>query len=284
MLKIGTVEPLEIVKKKEFGAYLAEPGADARTGETVLLPIKQVPKDAKPGDTVEVFLYRDSQDRMIATTAVPRITLGNTAVLEVKEVSKIGAFLDMGLERDLLLPFREQTHPVKKGEPCLVALYVDKSGRLAATMKVYSYLRSDPPYGPGDEVNGIIFEINPEHGAFVAVEGRYHGMIPKRELFGGFHVGQEIHARVTRVREDGKLDLSARDKAYNQIFADAELVLRTVREFDGRLPFNDKASPEVIAREFKLSKAAFKRAVGHLLKEGKIKITENGIIMTEESK
>jgi len=277
-MEIGKIQELEIIKEKEFGVYLAEPGhKNPETEKGVLLPKKQVPAGAKPGDKLTVFLYKDSEDRIIATTTTPKITLGETAVLTVKEVSKIGAFLDMGLERDLLLPFKEQTHPVRKGEKCLVALYVDKSKRLAATMRAYSYLRSDSPYKTGDEVNGFVFEINPDVGAFVAVDERFHGMIPKRELFGGFKEGQEIHARVTKVREDGKLDLSAREKAHNQIFADADLVMKVIGEFDGVLPFNDKASPEVIAREFKLSKNAFKRAVGHLLKEGKIEITEKSI-------
>lgn len=285
MMEIGKLQQLEIIKEKEFGVYLAEAGCKNKAAEKgVLLPKKQVPDGAKIGDSLTVFLYRDSEDRIIATTTRPKLVLGETAVLEVKETSKIGAFLDMGLEKDLLLPFKEQTHPVKKGEKCLVALYVDKSKRLAATMKAYSYLRSDSPYKTGDEVDGFIFEINPDVGAFTAVDGIYHGMIPKRELFGGFKEGQEIHARVTKVREDGKLDLSAREKAHNQIFADAELVMKVIGEFDGVLPFNDKASPEVIAREFRLSKNAFKRAVGHLLKEGKIEITEKNIRALEETK
>lgn len=285
MLELGMMQTLEVVREKEFGIYLGEPEKTAGGADKgVLLPKKQVPEGIKPGDRLEVFLYKDSEDRIIATTAKPKIVLGETAVLEVKETSGIGAFLDMGLEKDLLLPFKEQTHPVKKGECCLVALYVDKSRRLAATMKVYPYLRSDSGYRTGDEVNGFVFEINPDIGAFVAVDGRYHGMIPKRELFGGFKEGQEIRARVTRVRDDGKLDLSAREKAHNQIFADAKLVMKVAEEFDGVLPFNDKASPEVIAREFKLSKNAFKRAVGHLLKEGKIEITEKSIRVLEEKK
>ena len=285
MLEIGKIQRLNVIKEQEVGIYLAEPGTEKDPGEKgVLLPRKQVPQGTKLGDSLEVFLYRDSEDRLIATTTVPKVTLGNTAVLEVKEVAKIGAFLDMGLEKDLLLPFKEQTHPVRKGERCLAALYLDKSKRLAATMKVYPYLRGDSPYRVGDEVNGVIFEINPENGAFVAVDERYYGMIPKRELFGGFQVGQEIHARVTRVREDGKLDLSAREKAHNQIFQDADLVMKVIEEFDGCLPFNDKASPEIIARELKLSKNAFKRAVGHLLKEGKIEITEKTIRKLEETK
>lgn len=285
MMELGKMQTLEVMKVKDFGVYLAESARCSDPLEKgVLLPKKQVPEGIGIGDKLAVFLYKDSEDRIIATTTVPKVSIGETAVLEVLDTSRIGAFLDMGLEKDLLLPFKEQTHPVRKGEKVLVALYVDKSRRLAATMKVYPYLRSDTPYHVGDEVNGFIFEINPDLGAFVAVDERFHGMIPKRELFGGFKVGQEVHARVTKVREDGKLDLSAREKAHNQIFTDAELVMQVIMEFDGVLPFNDKASPEVIAREFKLSKNAFKRAVGHLLKEGRIEITEKNIKALEETK
>ena len=278
MLELGKLQTLEVIKEKDFGVYLAEEGWTPNSPERgVLLPKKMVPEGTKIGSLLDVFLYKDSEDRMIATTSVPKLTLGETAILEVRDTSKIGAFLDMGLEKDLLLPFKEQTHQVRKGEQVLVALYIDKSNRLAATMKVYQFLRTDSQYHTGDEVDGFIFQINPEIGAFVAVDEKYQGLIPRRELFGGFKVGQRVHARVTKVREDGKLDLSARDKAHNQIFTDAELVMQVINEFDGVLPFNDKADPEVIAREFKLSKNAFKRAVGHLLKEGKVEITEKSI-------
>ena len=278
MLELGKLQTLEVIKEKDFGVYLAEEGWTPNSPERgVLLPKKMVPEGTKIGSLLDVFLYKDSEDRMIATTSVPKLTLGETAILEVRDTSKIGAFLDMGLEKALLLPFKEQTHQVRKGEHVLVALYIDKSNRLAATMKVYQFLRTDSQYHTGDEVDGFIFQINPEIGAFVAVDEKYQGLIPRRELFGGFKVGQRVHARVTKVREDGKLDLSARDKAHNQIFTDAELVMQVINEFDGVLPFNDKADPEVIAREFKLSKNAFKRAVGHLLKEGKVEITEKSI-------
>ncbi len=278
MLELGKLQTLEVIKEKDFGVYLAEEGWTPNSPERgVLLPKKMVPEGTKIGSLLDVFLYKDSEDRMIATTNVPKLTLGETAILEVRDTSKIGAFLDMGLEKDLLLPFKEQTHQVRKGEHVLVALYIDKSNRLAATMKVYQFLSTDSQYHTGDEVDGFIFQINPEIGAFVAGDEKFQGLIPTRELFGGFKVGQRVHARVTKVREDGKLDLSARDKAHNQIFTDAELVMQVIDEFDGVLPFNDKADPEVIAREFKLSKNAFKRAVGHLLKEGKVEITEKSI-------
>ena len=195
----------------------------------------------------------------------------------MKDVSRIGAFLDMGLEKDLLLPFKEQSHPVKKGEECLVALYVDKSSRLAATMRVYHYMSNQSPYQKDDKVRGRIYEINENLGAFVAVDNRYYGLIPKKEIFQDLREGEEVEARVLKVREDGKLDLSLRDKAYIQMAADSEKVMKVIEEFDGVLPFNDKARPETIRREFNMSKNEFKRAVGRLLKEGKIRITETSI-------
>ena len=265
---------MEVVRIKDFGVYLGEqPGDEA----AVLLPKKQVPQGTKTGDKIEVFIYKDSEDRLIATTAVPKLQAGETAVLKVKEVGKIGAFLDMGLEKDLLLPFKEQNFKVRQGDECLVALYVDKSKRLAATMNVYAYMSNQSPYQKEDRITGTVYEINGNLGAFVAVDNRYYGMIPKNELFQTIHLGDVIEARVIKVRDDGKLDLSPREKAHVQMDADAQLVWKVLEEFDGVLPFTDKASPEIIRREFQLSKNAFKRAVGHLLKEGKVKITEKTI-------
>ena len=274
MIELGKIQTLTVLREKAFGVYL---GHQQDAEHAVLLPRKQVPEGTKTGDELSVFVYKDSEDRMIATTGTPKLQVGETAVLEVKDVAKIGAFLDMGLEKDLLLPFKEQNHRVVKGEKCLVALYIDKSGRLAGTMNVYPYMRADSEYKKDDRVTGIIYEINENLGAFVAVENRYYGLIPKRELYGDFHLGDTVEARVVKVREDGKLDLSPRQKAYVQMDEDSELVLKVIDEFDGVLPFNDKARPETILREMKMSKNAFKRAVGRLLKDGKIRITEKTI-------
>ena len=274
MIELGKVQELEIVRTKEFGVYLSEKAGDEAA---VLLPKKQVPQGAQIGDKVEVFVYKDSSDRLISTTARPKLQVGECAILEVKDVGKIGAFLDMGLEKDLLLPFKEQNHRVRPGEECLVALYIDKSGRLAATMNVYSYMSAESPYQKDDWVKGVIYEISETLGAFVAVDNRYYGLIPKKELYGNYHPGDLVEARVMKVREDGKLDLSPRQKAYMQMDEDAQLVLKVIDEFDGVLPFNDKARPETIQREFQMSKNAFKRAVGRLLKENKIRITEKTI-------
>ena len=268
---LGKIQTLMVVKKVEFGVYL---GTEK---ERVLLPKKPVPKDIEVGDPIEVFLYKDSSDRLIATTKHPKIVLGELKVLKVADTGKVGAFLDWGLEKDLLLPFKEQTAKVKKGDSCLVSLYVDKSKRLCATMRVYGKLRTDSPYKKDDHVAGIIYDKSDNFGLFVAVDNQYSALIPKREVYGSYRVGDRVEARVTEVKPDGKLDLSVREKAFIQMDADAEKVLEAIDNFGGELPFNDKADPEIIKRELGLSKNAFKRAVGRLLKERKIEIKEKTI-------
>lgn len=280
MIRLGEIQTLQVVKKVEFGVYLGDGG---NREDKVLLPRKQVPEDVQTGDKVEVFVYRDSKDRLIATTNMPRLTLGGVARLKVAQAGKIGAFLDWGLEKDLLLPFKEQTKKVSAGEECLAALYIDKSNRLCATMNVYPYLSMDSPYEKDDRVTGTVYEISQNFGAFVAVDDRYSALIPKRELYGAVEVGDTVNARVTEVKEDGKLNLSIREKAYLQIGQDAERILEIIDSFDGVLPFTDKASPEVIRRETQMSKNEFKRAVGHLLKAGRITITERAIRRNESA-
>ena len=270
--ELGKRRMLTVVKTVDFGIYLGT------SEERVLLPKKEVPEGIKAGDILEVFLYKDSQDRLIATTRTPKVRLGETAVLRVADTGKIGAFLDWGLEKDLFLPYKEQTKRVQPGEECLAALYIDKSSRLCATMKVYEYLKKDSPYQRDDKVTGRIYEISENFGVFVAVDDCYSGLIPAKEAQGKYRVGDILNLRVTRVQEDGKLDLSDKEKIPQQMEKDAEVVMKVIEEFEGVLPFNDKVSPEIIKREFGLSKNAFKRAVGRLLKQGRIEITENRII------
>ena len=276
MIALGKKQELTVAKVVDFGVYLGEKET-AGEKDTVLLPGKQVPEGTKKGDKLSVFIYKDSQDRLIATTREPKLFLGETAVLRVAQVSRIGAFLDWGLEKDLFLPYKEQTKKVHEGEEILVALYIDKSSRLCATMKVYHYLQTDSPYAQGDTVTGLVYEISDNFGVFVAVDEKYSGLIPKQEAQGNYKPGDELTCRVTAVREDGKLTLSAKKKAYIQLHEDAESVYEIIQEFEGELPFDDKASPEIIQREFGLSKNAFERAVGHLLKEKKIEM-KNGKI------
>lgn len=274
MLEIGKKQNLRIVKINPHGAYLGEPG---NVQETVLLPGKEIPEGAKIGDEVEVFLYKDSEDRLIATTKEPLIKLGELSVLRVKNVTGIGAFLDWGLEKDLFLPFKEQTGRVTEGKQPLVALYVDKSGRLCATMRIEKYLSAKAPFEKDAKVWGTVYGINPQIGAFIAVENRYFGLIQAKDLAVPLRVGDHVEARITKVREDGKLNLSMQQKAYKQLEEDAKSLLELFEQYDGVLPFTDKASPELIKREVGLTKNAFKRAVGHLLKENKIRIEEDCI-------
>ena len=274
MFKLGEIQRLTIVKKTEHGVYLAE---GRNSDERVLLPGKEVPEDARMGSELEVFLYKDSQDRLIATLTMPKVKLHEVALLTVKDVGKIGAFADWGLAKDLLLPFKNQTKKVHPGEECLVALFIDKSSRLCLTMNVYEYLKTDHNYKAGDSVEGRVYLISDQFGAFVAVDDEFSALIPRKELFSEVKVGERITARVTEVKEDGKLSLSIRDKAYLQMDADADKVMKVIEAFDGVLPFNDKASPETIKREFNMSKNEFKRAVGRLYKARKIIITEKNI-------
>lgn len=275
MIRLGEKQQLVVVKQVEFGIYLAD-GAESE--ERVLLPGKQVPEGTEIGNTMEVFIYKDSKDRLITTTAQPKLTMGEFAVLRVVSVQKIGAFLDWGLEKDLFLPYKEQLIKVKENDDILVRLYIDKSSRLCASMKgLYEMLYRDSPYQIGSLVQGRVYELSDNFGAFVAVDGKYSALIPRHEDHSSLHIGDQIEARVTGVKPDGKLDLTQRDKAYMQMDKDAAQLLEILEALSGELPFNDKASPEVIMRETKMSKNAFKRAVGHLYKERKIEFTEAGI-------
>ena len=275
MLKLGEKQTLVVVKKVDFGVYLAE---NTSGEEKVLLPIKQVPDGADIGTEIEVFIYRDSADRLIATTKQPAIMLGDVRMLKVKDVGKIGAFMDWGLEKDVLLPFKEQTRKVKPGDEVLCAMYIDKSSRLCVTMNVYEYLLNKSPYGKDDKVVGTVYEMSDNFGAFVAVDDIYSGLIPKKELYGSIKIGDSVSARVVSVKEDGRLNLSLREKAYLQMDTDAKKIFSMLEDNGGKLPFTDKAAPELIREKTGMSKNEFKRAVGRLLKEGKIEIRPDSIV------
>ena len=276
MIELGKVQTLQVVKQTDFGVYVGE-----SQEEKVLLPKKYVPEGTELGDMLTVFIYRDSKDRLIATTQMPYVTIGETAVLRVKEMSKIGAFLDWGPEKDLFLPFKEQIKRIQPEDEILVAVYADKSNRLCATMKVYPYLRTDGDFTKEQRVSAIVYQLNENYGAFAAVDGVYQGLIPAKELHEKLAVGDRVQARITGIREDGKLYLSIREPVYRQMGDDASKILGILAGMGGVLPYTDKAAPETIERDFFMSKNAFKRGVGKLLKEGKISITENSIRLVQ---
>lgn len=276
MVEIGKWQTLQVVRSKEFGVYLAQEKGDK---DAVLLPRKQVPEELKAGGEIEVFVYLDSSDRPIATVNKPLITLGEIAKLKVAGINSVGAFMDWGLEKDILMPYKEMVGKVSEGKEYLVYMYMDKSSRPCVSMRLYDHLSVDSPYDKGDQVEGYIYQVNENIGAFVAVDNKYQGMIPRQELHKKVHVGESLSLRISEVREDGKLNLSLGKPAYQQIEEDSEMVYQTILTFDGVLPFTDKASPQVIERELGLSKNAFKRAVGRLLKEGRIEIHEHSIVV-----
>ena len=274
-MRLGEYQELIYVKKMDFGIYLSE---ERDSEERVLLPAKQVPEGVKLGDKIKVFLYKDSKDRLISTTNEPKLSIGKYGVLKVKEVGKIGAFLDWGLEKDLFLPYKEMTGRIEAEDEVLVSLYIDKSQRLCATMKgLYAMLSTDSPYKKDDTVTGRVYEFSDNFGTFVAVDDKYSAKIPRHEDSSYLKVGDLIEAKVTGVKEDGKLDLTLREKAYIQMDADSEKIIELLDSYAGVLPFTEKASPEVIKRETGLSKNAFKRAIGHLYKERKIDLSDGKI-------
>ncbi len=276
-MNLGQFQKLTVQKKVDFGLYLTD-GEDR-----VLLPKKQVPEGISIGDEVSVFIYKDSQDRLIATTREPKLTLGSFGVLRVSQVNKVGAFLDWGLEKDLFLPFKEMTRQPQPEDEILVRVYIDKSQRLCASMKgIYELLSRRAPYAVGDEVEARIYEFGHDFGTFVALEDKYSAMIPRHEDTKNYRIGDVIMVRITGIKEDGKCDVTIRDKAYVQMEDDAEALLALIESYAGVLPFTEKASPEVIKRETGLSKAAFKRAVGRLYKERKISLEGGKIRLAED--
>ena len=273
MFLLGKTQTLIADHFADAGVYLKESGGK----ETVLLPARQVPEGTQAGDLLTVFLYKDSEDRPIATTARPALELGEMALLKVKALSGIGAFLDWGLSKDLFLPFKETAGELKAGQEVLVTLYLDKSERLAASMRIDKLLQSDPPYEKDDKVSGRVYAVNPEIGAFVAVDDKYFGLIPKQELYETLRIGDTVEARVIRKRPDGKLNLSPRRKAYAQLDPDGKTILEHLEAAGGILGVGDKSDADLIKTELSMSKNAFKRAAGHLLKAGKIRVFEDHI-------
>ncbi len=282
-MNIGTIQKLTVSRKTEHGLYLKE-SRDAK--EEVLLPGNQIPEGTGIGDVLTVFLYKDSKDRLISTLKTPRMTIGKIGRCKVLELGKIGAFLDWGLEKDLLLPFREMTGQLSPGMDIPVALYVDKSDRLCATMKLYKYLEplgSDAGISKGDHVTGTVYEISEQFGTFVAIDDKYQGLIPKREPAGNLKVGDVVKARISAIKPDGKADLSLKELTHIQMDIDSDKLVKLMEANGGRLDFTDKATPEVIMQKTDMSKNEFKRAVGRLLKQGMVEIRKNSIVLKKDN-
>lgn len=271
MLEIGKYNRLEVKKLSAIGAYLISELGD------ILMPTKYVPEGLHHGEHVKVFVYLDSEDRLIATTLTPKAQVGEFALLEVKDVSNVGAFLDWGLEKDLLVPFSEQPRPMQKGEKHLVRLYLDRSERIAASAKIGKFLeKSHIDLKEGQEVELTFYEFG-NLGAKVIINGRYDGLLFRSELFGTYAAGDTVPGFVKKIRGDGKIDVALRKGGTKDLSGNRESLLRVLGERGGFLPVGDKSPPELIAEMFRMSKKSFKTVIGNLYREGVIEITPEGI-------
>ena len=272
MLLVGQHNRLKISRINATGAFLSTDEGD------VLLPGKFIPAGAEPGADIDVFIYCDSEDRLVATTQTPRAVVGEFALLRVKDTTAaIGSFLDWGLDKDLLLPFAEQPSPVKTGEQALVRLYLDQSGRIAASARLGKYLEpADGTLGVGDEVHLMAYAVT-DLGVKVIVNHRFDGLLFRNELYDTPARGQRLKGYVRKIRSDGKIDVTLRKGGAQETAADREVILAALRSRDGFLPLTDKSPPEEITRLLRLSKKSFKKAVGGLYKEGLIAMTAEGI-------
>lgn len=277
-MDIGEYNTLEVLRDAEHGYYLGD-----EEGNDVLIPMKWVPDDIEIGDEIDVFVYKDSYDRPIATTQDPAGTVGDFVCLKVVQITKVGAFVDWGLEKDLLIPFAEQ--PIEKlqlGEEVLVFIYLDEvTDRIAATTRLSLVLENDDlDIKEGEEVEIKIWKKT-DLGYSVAVEDEYLGLLPHIEVFQDIKIGETRKAFVKRIKKgrdgDNLIDISLRKSIGEMVEPDSQMILDKLKEAGGFLEFNDKSSPESIKKTFKMSKKAFKRAVGNLYKKRMIKLGDNGI-------
>lgn len=265
MMIIGEYNKLKVSKKVEFGYYLED-----NFGDEVLLPNSAAKgHEIKEGDKLEVFIYRDSKDRLISTLKKPLITVGEIAYLEVVSQNNIGAFVNIGLERDLFVPLREQGFKLKEGKKYLFYMYVDKTDRLAGTTRIDSYLAiaEEGKYKSSDEVNAIVYDTCENGTLNVMVDEKYRGLILANEHFDYIYPGQEIQARVKIIYEDGTLGITTRKKRLDERDVLTEKILNYLKENGGFMPFNDKSSSEDIKKEFNTSKNYFKMTLGGLMKQ-----------------
>ncbi|GAB6262405.1 S1-like domain-containing RNA-binding protein [Photobacterium sp. CCB-ST2H9] len=278
MIKIGQYNTLEVVKVVDFGVFL-DGGEDFGN---ILLPKSSVPEGTALGDNLEVFIYFDSEDDIIATTKQPLAQVGDFAHLKVVGISGVGAFVDWGLEKDLLVPFSEQRRRLEAGQMIMVRVYTDKaSGRIVGSMKFNRFLDKTPHhYQVGDEVQVVIAEVS-ELGYKAVIEGEHWGLLFKTESFGKLFVGKRLKAFIKEIRPDGKINLSLQKAGKAKVDDIADKILTELARQGGFMPLSDKSSPEEIFKVFRTSKATFKKAIGGLYKKGVLLIENDGIRLND---
>jgi predicted RNA-binding protein (virulence factor B family) len=273
MLTVGDYNTLRVVKHVDFGIYL-----DGGEYGEILMPKKYVPENVKVDEEIEVFIYPDSEDRLVATTEKPYATVNEFAYLKVKEVNRFGAFLEWGILKNLLVPFREQKIDMMQDRSYIVYIYKDeKSNRLAASAKINKYLSSETPvYDTNDEVEILIYGET-EIGYKAVVDNQFSGLLYSNEIYKNVKIGDKLSAFVKKVREDGKIDLMLQRSGYEQIDTVSNDILRILKKEGGFIAVTDNSSPETVKEVFGISKKSFKKAVGTLYKQRLIKIEETGL-------
>ena len=272
-IELGKYNQLEVVKTVDFGVYL-----DGGDDGEILLPTRYVPEGCRPGDMVNVFIYLDNEERLIATTLQPLVQVGEFARLEVAWVNEYGAFLDWGLMKDLFVPFREQKMKMQKGHRYVIHAHVDEdSYRIMASAKVEKFLSKDmPPYQPGEEVEVMAWQKT-DLGYKVIVDNKFSGLVYQKEIFKALEPGMRMPAYVRQVREDGKIDLTLQKDGLQKVGDFSDVLLQYIKEQGGHTPLNDKSAAEDIYDTFGVSKKTFKKAVGDLYKKRLILLVEDGI-------
>ena len=278
MVEIGKYNTLKIVKDLDFGVYL-----DGGDGMEILLPARYVPKNVKPGDEVEVFIYHDNEGRLIATTAKPLAQAGEFQFMEVKSVNNTGAFLEWGLMKDLLVPFKEQKMPMREGKWYLVYVHVDHiTGRIVASARIDKYLDNViPNYSFNQEVDLLVAE-DTEIGYKVIINNTHWGLVYHNEVFQRLEKGEHLKGYIKEVREDEKIDVSLTPLGYQKVEDIAKTILDSLKAQGGYAAVHDKSEPELIYSLFRCSKKAFKQAIGALYKQKIIYIEPEGIRLIDK--
>lgn len=273
MIKLGLINTLEVLRDTSVGLFLGD------ESQEVLLPNRYVPDGVDVGDSLDVFIYTDSEDRPVATTLTPKIKLGEFACLEVKDVTAFGAFLDWGLAKDLLVPTNEQMERMQSGEMHVVYLYLDeKTNRLAASTKLKNFLKTDTVVDEGDEVNLLVCRHS-ELGIQVLINDSHLGLLYHDQVFKPLHIGDKVKGYIKLIREDGKIDVSLQKTGYVQIEDSQQLILDALKKNKGSLNLSDKSDPKEIYAKLGISKSVFKKAIGGLYKRQLITIEDTRIVL-----
>lgn len=277
MIQIGRIQPLELVNIDKCQATL-----QSVEQRQLIIAADELPQDAKIGQLVDAFVYTDQQDRLVATTKTPKAQLGEVAYLEVVAVHPGGAFLDLGIDKDLFVAEREQFEPMHVGQSYVVYLYIDNFGRLAGTPRLEDHLLEVPRYKQGEAVACLVANRS-ELGYQVVVEGRYLGMLYHNELFSRVTIGQQLTAYINKVRDDGKIDLRLQAPGDHQLDELQQKIIDQLKQDGGYIAISDKSDPKLISAVFGVSKGQYKKAIGHLYRKKLIKLSDRGILLIEKS-